>query len=649
MIETYSVIIQNQKTLEAFSQYQPLFVEAVKSGQIGVCKWIESGTTIDTALPELAGLTNDKQEWRAIIVRYEDDERMAAFPSDPRNPYDFLINKDRDNWEGESPIPLVRLTQMLGGIPRLEVRFKTEIIREEHKAPRTIYVPVEDTQREQAYRKLVRKYRFDGKLPSSILIVAVRSSHYQEEASFSETWKAHRESESSAFWKRNDFPSVCRFLTYTFQDQGPIQREADNFGFWYAIMLLSINEWDSGTVQAYRLYELNVIMDRSAMMEAFQRLVDRLRDAKHSLERSIRQDVENEICEEEELPEYRIEVPVPIKRPRMEECLPQIKTFRLLPRGAAADGARWSRQCRRAEDMLAASVRAAERMLDQTADKMRGSCTFTEEDITTLNKYQEEDIQRELESFFDAIVTIQGKLPDEAVRPGSELEKAGSSVHEYLLKRVTKRPAILTVVLAAVLLALAAAPAAVNCFVWGEGAAVAIAAVILGCGACAVLAALAVLMYQKMRLDALIVKYIRHLKDAFRQLTEQAGDYSVYMSSIGSYQRGSAYLNLSRRQKYRSATEHSTKYRHIAAINHLLGRLRKWSKAYRLDVDFSTARPEIQVNVDTTVTPAENKIYAFDAQTTCSVALNSSGMTMESPYAFASRIDIIREELYDDE
>lgn len=649
VIETYSVIIQNQKTLESFSQYQPLFVEAVKSGRIGICKWIESGTTIDTALPELASLTNDKQEWRAIIVRYEDDERMAAFPSDPRNPYDFLINKDKDEWEGESPIPLVRLTQMLGGVPRLEVRFKTEIVREDHKAPRTVYVPIEDERREQAYRKLVRKYRFDGKMPASILIVTVRNSHYQEEDSFSETWKAHRESDSSAFWKRNDFPSVCRFLTYTFQDQGPIQREADNFGFWYTIMLLSINEWDPSTMQAYRLYELDVVMDRPAMTEAFQRLADRLRDAKHSLERSIRQDVENEICEEEELPEYRIEVPVPIKRPRMEECLPKIKTFQLLPRGVAADGARWSRQCQRAEDMLAASVRSAERMLDQTADKMRGSCTFAEGDITPLNKYQEEDIQQELEDFYHTIVTIQGKLPNETIHPGSELEGAEFAVHEYLLKRVTKRPAILTAVLAVVLLALAAVPAAMDCFARKGGTAAAIAAVTLGYGVCVVLAALAVLMYQKMKLDTLVIKYIRHLKDAFKQLTEQTEDYSVYMSSIGSHQRGSSYLNLSRRQKHRSSMEHGTKYRHITAINHLLGRLRKWSKAYRLDVDFSSARPEAQVDVDTTVTPAENKIYAFDAQAAYSVAINSSGMTMESPYAFASRIEIIREELYDDE
>ena len=72
--------------MEAFSQYQPLFAEAINSGRIGVCKWIEAGTTIDTALPEIGNLTDDKKEWRAVIVRYIDDNCMAAFESDVRNP-----------------------------------------------------------------------------------------------------------------------------------------------------------------------------------------------------------------------------------------------------------------------------------------------------------------------------------------------------------------------------------------------------------------------------------------------------------------------------------------------------------------------------------------------------------------------------------
>lgn len=649
VIYTYSVIIQPQKTLESFSQYQPLFAEAMKRNQIGVCKWIESGTTIDTALPELASLTDDKQEWRAIIVRHEDHDSMAAFEADPRNPYDFLINKGKREWEGESPIPLVRLTQMLGGVPPLEVKFQTKIIKEEHMAPRTVYIPIEDEQREQAHRSLVKKYRFNGKMPSSVLIITVRDSSYQEDERFDQSWRAHKESESSEFWKRNHFPSICRFMAYDFCFQGPIQQEADNFGFWYAVMLLSTNEWDSSTLQAYRLYSLKVVMDRPAMTQAFQDLADRLRDTKHSIERSIRQDIEGSICEEEELPEYRIEVSVPVKRPHMGECLPKASSYKILSDGAASDTARWACQRQRVEETLADSVRSAERALNQAADRMRGSCAFTEDVVKPLNKYQEEDIQRELDEFYNRIVTIQGKLPNESIDKDDQVQAAASLVRTYLLGRVMKGPAIIGVLLAALFLGLTALPAVIDSAFDGRGAPSAIAAVAAGSILCVILAAVLTLLWQKLKLNVRIEAYNQLLRGAFNQLTERAGDYSTYMSGIGSHQRGSSYLDISSQKKSHSSMEHNLKYRHIMAINALLRQLRKWSQAYRLDVDYSSVRPETQVDVDVTTAPVNNKAYAFDTQTPHFVAINHSGMAMESPYAFASRIEIVREELYDDE
>lgn len=649
VIPTYSVIIQSQKTLESFAQYQPLFAQAVREGTVGVCKWIESGTTLDTALPELAGLTDDKQEWRAVIVRYEDDERMAAFETDPRNPYDFLVNRDGGEQMGESPIPLVRLTQMLGGVPPLEVQFRAEVVKEDRKAARTIYVPVEDKEREQAYRKLVRKYRYDGKMPSAILIITARDVRDRDEGSAGREWLAHRESDSSEFWKRNHFPSVCRFTAYDFQAQGPIQREADNFGFWYSVMLMAVNEWDSSTLQAYRLYTLDAVMDRAAMTESFQTLADRLRDARHCIQRSIRRDVEGGASEEQPLPEYRMEVPVAVQRPHMEDCLPQSRSFKLLSPGANSDVASWSSQKKRAEDVLTRSIRSAGRTLDQTADKIRGNCSLSEEEASPLNMYQEEDLQRELGEFYDAIVRIQGKLPGEDAAQDGEIQEAASAVRSYLLGRVMRKPALLSLLLAAALLALSAVPAVLDRVLYEVGSAYGIALVVGASALLVLLAALGVLVVQRVKLHFLVRKYVQRMKDAFNQLTERAGDYSDYMSGIASHARGSSYLNLSNRKKHRSTMEHSTKYRHLKAIGIMLGRLNRWSRAFRLDVDFSAPRPETRLDVDLSVPPAQNKFYQFDAAAPHVVAVNSSGMNMESPYPFASRIEIVREELYDDE
>ena len=423
-----------------------------------MCKWIEAGTTIDTALPEIGNLTDDKKEWRAVIVRYIDDNCMAAFESDVRNPYDFLINRDAEDSVEESPIPLVRLTQMLGGVPPLEIKFKAEILREAHKAPRTIYVPIENTQRERAHKELTAKYAFDGKLPSSILIISVRSKSYQAE-SLGRSWLAHKESESSEFWKRNHFPSICRFMVYDIEKQGPIQKEADDFGFWYSVMLMAINEWDSSTIQAYRLYTLGVFMNSDAMSESFQMLADRLRDAKRSIERSIKKDIEGYACKELGLPDFKVEIPVALKIPKVDECTIKKMSFHLLSDGAATDTAIWEKAQRIAENELTGSIKSASRALDQTADKMRSNCTFSADEVLPLSKYQYEDLKEETDEIYQQIVHIQGILPKENVSTNAELQEAAYRVKRNLLGRVIKRPAIWTVILAVLLLLASAIPA----------------------------------------------------------------------------------------------------------------------------------------------------------------------------------------------
>lgn len=634
--------------MEAFSQYQPLFAEALNSGRIGVCKWIEAGTTIDTALPEIGSLTDDKKEWRAVIVRYIDDNCMASFESDARNPYDFLVNRDTEDSVAESPIPLVRLTQMLGGVPPLEVKFKAEVLREPNKAPRTIYTPIEDVQRKRAHRELTAKYAFDGKLPSAILVISIRRKSWQSE-NVERSWLAHKESDSSEFWKRNHFPSICRFVVYDMEKQGPVQKEADDFGFWYSVMLMAINEWDSSTVQAYRLYTLGVSMNPEAMSDSFQMLADRLRDAKHSLEQSIRKDVEGRACEELGLPDFKVEVAVALKTPKIDDYTEKKTTFGVLSEGAATDIANWERIRGTAENELTASIKSANRALDQTADKLRSSCTFSADEVTPLSRYQAEDLKSETDRLYQKIVHIQGILPKENVSADAELQQAACKVRHNLLGRVLKRPAIWTIVFSALLLLASAVPALSDCLTNRDASLTTVAYVVCGSIIAVIVAALSVLLAQKAQLNILIARYNQRLKDAYNKLIENAGEYSSYMSAIASHSRGRSYLNLSNQKKYASNSAHFSKYRHIKAINVLLGKLAVWSKAYHLNVDFSSMRPETRIEIDTSIAPPENKLYSLATGDTYAVAINNSGMSMDSPYPFAGQIAIIREELYEDE
>ena len=638
----------NAKTIECFSQYQPIFADALNSNRISVCKWNESGTTIDTALPELNTLTDDKEEWRAIIVRYIDDSCMASFESQPVNPFDFLINQNTKGTTCENPVPLVRRTQMLGGVPSLEVQFRTEVIKEAHKAPRTVYVPVQNEHDEIAHQALVDKYAFDGKLPSSLVLITLRQKDKLDEG-IGKAWEYHRESESSEFWKRNQYPSGCRFIVYDITNQGPIQRDADDFNFWFSVLLLSVNEIDAAFLQAYRLYKVKTVMNKAAMADEFQDMADRLRDAKSTLNKEIREDAENKICSEEELPDYRIEVPVKLQLPQMENRGVRATSFGILSSGANTDLAIWDRKKGEIEAELAKTIRSAERTLDQTAEKMRSACTFTEDEVDPLNRYQEEDLVRETDALYHKIVKIQGSLPSERIESDEDISEPTLAVRRRLIGRVLRKPAFLMIAISAILLLLCTTVAVVNEYVKKAGNLLVIGYIFLAMIGFVCMSAATVLLIQKIKLNKLIKKYNQAVQDSFNKLVENADDYSEYMSSIASHSRGTSYLGLSSRIKHISNEEHSSKYKHIKAINILLAKLKSWSTAYYLNIDFTTKRPETRYPIDVNISPIESKLYSFESGPSHPIGINNSGMSIMSPFGFVSKIEIVREELYDDD
>ncbi len=643
----YSVIIQNQKTMDEFAKYQSLFMETINNDRIGICKWIESGTTIDTALPELAGLTNDKEEWRAVIVRFEDESAKAGFCSGRQNPYDFFVNRELDTEIVENPVPLVRLTHMLGGIPAPEMKFEPRQVIEANKAPRTVYEPVVDEEQNAAYERLKSKYKFDGKMPASILIVTVRENFAGEE-DIGKAWLTHKESESSEFWKVNRYPSICRFLVCDFTDGGPVKRDGDEFNFWMSVLLLAMNEPDAGTLQAYRLYNLNTKVNKEMMTEAFQHLVNKLTSSRYVIEESIRQEARERLSTESKLPKYRMQIPVSIPVPKDSEIAVHKNAFGILSSGVAGDIANWSHQKQNSEKMLEDALRTTARTLDQTADRMREFSTYDEAEVSGLNKYQIEDLKRETDDIYSDLIKVQSRLPKSNVSDDEEMNEAAEEVRRYLRGRVVGRAAWIALLIALVTTVLTALPAL---FVILPEKTVDIAALTTAV-ACEVLfiffIAFAVLTFQKRQLNKLIRRYNRHMKAAFNRITNNAAEYSRYMSDIVSHSRGHSYMNLSARKKHYNSGVDVLRYRHIRAINLFLDRIRAWSKAYYLKIDFEPVFVDENISVDVSVTPTESKMYTFEFGSSYPVEVNNSGMFIDAPFSFIEKLEIVREELYDD-
>ena len=385
------------------------------------------------------------------------------------------------------------------------------------------------------------------------------------------------------------------------------------------------------------------------MKRVFQEQADLLRDSKKVIQKEIRKQIEGRLVFEEELPDYRLDVPVVLNLPKRGDIEVSPRSFPFLSEGQLADFSVWRTEKNRIEEHLVRSVRSANRSLDQTAARMRNNLDIDEAEAEPLNRYQVEDLTRETDQLYRDIVKMQGSLPTEDVSADPKIVQVTNEIQDELSKRVMKGPVLFVGVMTAVLLVMAAFPAVIRLVNGTENRLTGILIMIIFGAAAAAIDAIIILALQKHYLNKLILRYDQIIADAFNELEDDADQYTKYLSSIASHSRGIAHLDMSSRLQITEEEQKDDRFVHIRAINAFLGRLKQWGKAQHLNLDLESRRPDSRITVDTTVSPADNKLYVFEAGKYSPVEINHSGLTMQSPYSFTKKIEILREELYDDE
>lgn len=644
----YSVIIQNKETTDTFSAYKPLFMDAENNGSIGFCTWIESGKTIDKALPGIRELTDDKEEWRAIIVRTESDIDQYNDMDDVQNPYDYVRDENIENELEESRIPLIRLTHMLGGVPAAEKQFRSVLIEAENKAPRIVYQPVENAERAAAFKKLQQMYVFDGVLPSSILIITIRETKNSQRQDLCD-WVSHSESESSNFWKRNRYPSICRFLVFDIVRQGPVRREESMFRFWLSVLMLSINRIDSSALQAYRLYKVGISIDDDLMEETFQQTANRLASVRAGIKSEIRRELHGKVNTDKTLPDYHIDIPVMFEIPKNVKYTVKPSHFRAISDNPAADITVWNMQKTNVEDSLIKCIKEADRELDKTAGRMKRSCKYDEDMVTSLDSYQKKDLIEETDNLHSNLIKLQGDLPTSDFIKDDNAETLSKNIASYLRGRITLPPVISTFALIILLVLCAQIPAAVQYFQGKDIPVKTVAAVsIISIGIMFVCGILT-LFHQKVILHSMIHAFNKNMKNKFNKIQANVREYSRYLTAIASYSRGKSYLELSDKKVKDMDGVRNMRRKHLDAIDLLLYRLETWGGAFHLNVDYRHPEVNEEMAIDVMIPPMESGLYSIEAEKSHDVEINKSGVHILSPFAFINKFELVREELYDDE
>lgn len=664
----YSVLIQNQKTIDSFGDYRALFLEAMARKEMECCRWVESGETVETALPGLTELVADKEEWQAIIVRVEDESAMGQYETSPSNPYDFLINARGQGGTGESPVPLVRLTQMLGEIPAPEEAWYPEVVKDEAgKAPWVRYVhfdpsgcrepqDYERARREaeeknrrarDEYSALLDKYSFDGRKPQNIIAVTFHCAAPKNVRTVTEQVWGMGDSRYSEFWKRNRYPASCRFVQYEYSRQGRVQKDADLFDFWCCVLLLAINNIDPSSLQAYRLYTIKADFDREKMRDCFQKKVDELKGCRYYAESEIRRDLEEKLKEKHPKPVYRMGLPVAVRLPAHMDVSVAPGEFGLCARSTFSDLNKWEGLRTGAEESLNMVYGNIDRALAESAERMRSFSSMKEEEVTPLDRFEKRDMENELSRIFDKILQTQNELTRIRNQSQDRVARASREVRKALRARpdgtLAREIGLLVIVLAAAGLA----PGLLFTAGYGCGSVeTVLAETALGAVLFCVIE-LVILWTGRKGLVNKIRAYNEAMEESVSSLTQDVGRFSEFISNITSYSRGKSFLKRLRYKRFYLESKDEMMKRHGKALNLMLDRMKKWCRAYCLPVEFDRGISD-HFSFDMEVPPGINKLYTFETGKKYEIELNETGDTVQSPFIFVEKLMIEREELFED-
>ena len=649
MIKIYTVLIQTRETLDTFAEYRSIFMDEIQSGSVGICQWVESGTTIDTALPDLHSLTDNKKEWRAVIIRTEADIAKSALPLDARNPYDFeAFSEMQENANGENQNDLIRLTQLLGGIPSPEKRFDPVVEERDGESGlirNVVFKPVRNTEEEERVFRLQKQYEFDGIAPSSIILITVRLGHHFDDND--QAPYVRDENESSRFWKRNKYPGICRFVVFDYKKQGPFRREADRFRFWISVYLLIANELEPAFLQAYRLYNLNVQFDEQEMKHTFQSTINRLSSERLSLQHANQRERRRALQAETEIPDFRMEVPVTFTLPKLSRRKVRIRDFGMMSRSSSYEISRWAQSRREAEKTLEKSVKAADRALDKAADHFRSDYVFDEGAVETLDKYQREDMIEKTGALYEQLIELQGNLPTKKDLENEEMDKLDKKIRSLLKGRVQFKSAIYAMVVGLIFIAVAQIPG----FITQQHHKV-LALEMIALDALVLLAVLficgfVVLLFQKWQIDGIMLNFNIKMQNYFRRLSSNVDDYSRYLTAVFSHSRGRTYIDAADRKQRSMSSIRKLRQKHMKAIDMFLARIERWNDVFHLGADFDRPASGKSSLLDVFIAPAENNMYQLDREPGNEAEINSSGMNAVTPYAFVSRLILDREEVFE--
>ncbi len=401
----FTVLIQNEKTLQSFHQHLPLFNHFLnqehESQQLEVCLWNEEGQTIEDALPDLARLT-DAKPWHAIIVRHEEDDLSSTASS---NPYDFSSSKPL-SLEEQMANPLIRLTKWLS--KPLEYGSLANVNAQDKVAP------------------------YQGLLPESITLVSVRTID-----SLLSVPSSIRTLERMDFVDRNGYPSYCRFGVVDRQEQGPSARMKSDLEFWSIVLMLACNRFDSSSMAAYTLYALSCTMDKAQMTRLWNDKLQEIQKTISQIHHFLKHQSVYFESQGHTLPDYRIPLDL-FKVSALSKDPIVFSSYQHRVNEPLHQAQVWHDQNEKLKTKILADYERFPEELQKKVSTLQLRPGYQEEDVKPLDHIGLNRLKKEIEALNLRLIQEEALLPNVHFESGDLFDLESQNVESLLAKRMSR-------------------------------------------------------------------------------------------------------------------------------------------------------------------------------------------------------------------
>lgn len=650
-----TVIIYRKTSQPFLNRYQVLFQPFIDSHQVAFCFWDENAKDFASALTDLPAQIRGERTWRAIVALPFSDDPEDEWSSTCRqdNPFDFLCNAAQEPEHLESSVPLIQLAQMLGGIPLATPDYQTGMVEDSESQVERMMVRRVDSEelfarRRSEWEKLNDRYSTHCVLPASLYLFVGRvvPEIIIPEDTDLDILRRH-ESDSSMFWYRNCYPARARFMTQTFHRPGNAYYSEDLFSFWMTALTLAINEYPTGTFEAYRLYDVKAGVSREIFRQVLNNYYNRLDTIRYIADLQIQEyqkDIER-IREKDDLPGYRTHIPIVYPYLQDRDLFISSKEIGLANDCPKEELPWWYGAVKTSRSALKRLLSMIRPALDRACTTTRYFSRVNEGEMVELDEYQVEEMEIELGELEAEVLsfTRSSALPVRAFqqRIGKREKEAATRIR----KRMSRKMAAAAGSIALVAYFAGFVPDIIRQFVnhsqpWAVIGTSAAGTFIMG------MAAIGSLLFFRRGLCSKIGDYNGTMKSILGIIVDSAEHFSQYLSKCCSYMRGRSILQFLERRTKVALSGIRQLIEHTDHLKKYMNLIESWLKDYDLTIQKSEGYAQ-NIYFDFDIPPEKNREYLLKQEETAEASFDNGG-TCISPYSFVTKMHVQRIPVFED-